>query len=103
MPCLKSLGAGLHSLIITVMCALDVLHIRFPPSGVEASLVGAPAPKRDSFNSNPMEPLLTLQKPLASGTTANGQGVAIGDVDNDGDVDVYVTNLRCRCFLSKQR
>ena len=31
------------------------------------------------------------------------KGVAIGDVDNDGDADVYVTNYSDDVFLPKQR
>ena len=55
-------------------------------------------PQTDFFNSNPMERLLTLQKTAGIGHGGYGQGVAIGDVDNDSDVDVYVTNYGADVF-----
>ena len=45
-----------------------------------------------------MERLLTLRKPRGIGHEGYGQGVAIGDVDNDGDADVYVTNYGADVF-----
>ena len=77
--------------------ALDVLHIRFPPPDVEASLVGAPAPNR-LFQQQPDGTFVDVTAASGIGHDGYGQGVAIGDVDNDGDVDVYVTNYGADVF-----
>ena len=67
--------------------ALDVLHIRFPPPGKENS----PAPNQ-LFQQQPDGTFIDVTEAAGIGHEGYGQGVAIGDVDNDGDVDVYVTN-----------
>ena len=69
--------------------ALDVLHIRFPPPGK----ADAPAPNQ-LFQQQPDGTYVDVTKAAGIGHEGYGQGVAIGDVDNDGDVDVYVTNYR---------
>ena len=66
---------------------LDVLHIRFPPPGKE----NLPAPNR-LFQRQPDGTFVDVTEASGIGHTGYGQGVAVGDVDNDGDVDVYVTN-----------
>ena len=66
---------------------LDVLHIRFPPPGKE----NLPAPNR-LFQQQPNGTFVDVTEVSGIGHTGYGQGVAVGDVDNDGDVDVYVTN-----------
>ena len=66
--------------------ALDVLHIRFPPPGVVA-----PAPNR-LFQQQPDGTFVDVTEASGIGHEGYGQGVAIGDIDNDSDVDVYVTN-----------
>ena len=66
---------------------LDVLHIRFPPPGKENS----PAPNR-LFQQQPDGMFVDVTEASGIGHTGYGQGVAVGDVDNDGDLDVYVTN-----------
>lgn len=71
--------------------ALDVLHIRFPPPNVGASLAVAPAPNR-LFQQQPDGTFVDVTETAGIGHEGYGQGVAIGDVDNDSDVDVYVTN-----------
>ena len=71
--------------------ALDVLHVRFPPPDVGASLVAAPAPNR-LFRQQPDGTFVDVTETAGIGHDGYGQGVAIGDVDNDGDADVYVTN-----------
>ena len=67
--------------------ALDVLHIRFPPPGKE----NAPAPNL-LFQQQPDGTFVDVTETAGIGHDGYGQGVAIGDVDNDSDVDVYVTN-----------
>ena len=73
--------------------ALDVLHIRFPPPGQEA----APAPNR-LFRQQTDGTFADVTEAAGIGHEGYGQGVAIGDVDNDGDRDVYVTNYRADAF-----
>ena len=67
--------------------ALDVLHIRFPPPGKENS----PTPNL-LFQQQPDGTFVDVTEAAGIGHEGYGQGVAIGDVDNDGDRDVYVTN-----------
>lgn len=67
--------------------ALDVLHIRFPPPGS----TDAPASNR-LFRQQSDGTFIDVTENAGIGDTGYGQGVAIGDVDNDGDPDVYVTN-----------
>ena len=71
--------------------ALDVLHIRFPPPDVRAPLGTTPAPNQ-LFQQQPDGTFVDVTETAGIGHEGYGQGVAIGDVDNDGDVDVYVTN-----------
>ncbi len=67
--------------------ALDVLHIRFPPPGS----TDAPASNR-LFRQQSDGTFTDVTEAAGIGDAGYGQGVAIGDVDNDGDADVYVTN-----------
>ena len=67
--------------------ALDILHIRFPPPGK----TDTPAPNR-LFRQQPDGTFVDVTEIAGIGDPGYGQGVAIGDVDNDGDADVYVTN-----------
>ena len=67
--------------------ALDVLHIRFPPPGS----TDAPASNR-LFRQQSDGTFIDVTEAAGIGDAGYGQGVAIGDVDNDGDADVYVTN-----------
>ena len=73
--------------------ALDVLHIRFPPPGK----ADAPAPNQ-LFQQQPDGTFVDVTKVAGIGHEGYGQGVAIGDVDNDGDADVYVTNYGADVF-----
>ena len=77
--------------------ALDVLHVRFPPPDVGTSLVGAPAPNR-LFRQQTDGTFVDVTEAAGIGHEGYGQGVAIGDVDNDGDADVYVTNYGTDVF-----
>ncbi len=67
--------------------ALDVLHIRFPPPGS----TDVPVPNR-LFRQQSDGTFIDVTEAAGIGDAGYGQGVAIGDVDNDGDPDVYVTN-----------
>lgn len=67
--------------------ALDVLHIRFPPPGS----TDASASNR-LFRQQSDGTFIDVTEAAGIGDAGYGQGVAIGDVDNDGDADVYVTN-----------
>ena len=73
--------------------ALDVLHIRFPPPGK----ADAPAPNQ-LFQQQPDGTFVDVTKTAGIGHKGYGQGTAIGDVDNDGDADVYVTNYGADAF-----
>ena len=82
--------------------ALDVLHIRFPSPGVstrywEGGEGDAPAPNR-LFRQQTDGTFLDVTEAAGIGHEGYGQGVAIGDVDNDGDADVYVTNYGADAF-----
>ncbi len=66
---------------------LDILHIRYPSPGKR----NGPAPNR-LFQQQPDGTFIDVTEVSGIGHTGYGQGVAVGDVDNDGDVDVYVTN-----------
>lgn len=66
---------------------LDVLHIRFPPPGK----TDLPAPNR-LFQQQSDGTFVDVTEIADIGDEGYGQGVAIGDVDNDGDADVHITN-----------
>ena len=87
------IGSGVALLDYNNDGALDVLHIRFPPPGKEDS----PAPNR-LFQQQPDGTFVDVTETAGIGHEGYGQGVAIGDVDNDGDVDVYVTNYGADVF-----
>ena len=72
--------------------ALDILHIRFPPPDVTA-----PAPNR-LFQQQRDGTFVDVTAASGIGHEGYGQGVAIGDVDNDSDMDVYVTNYGSDAF-----
>ena len=73
--------------------ALDVLHVRFPPPNEG----DAPAPNR-LFRQQTDGTFLDVTEAAGIGHEGYGQGVAIGDADNDGDADVYVTNYGADAF-----
>ena len=67
---------------------LDLLQIRCPPPG-QSHL---PAPNK-LFQQQSDGTFLDVTATSGLGDPGYGQGVAIGDADNDGDLDVYVTNF----------
>ena len=90
------IGSGVALFDYDNDAALDVLHVRFPPPGVptrywEGEEVDAPALNR-LFRQQPDGTFVDVTEAAGIGHEGYGQGVAIGDVDNDGDADVYVTN-----------
>ena len=72
---------------------LDILQIRFPPPGKP----DAPAANR-LYQQQPDGTFSDMTDDSNLGDTGFGQGVAIGDTDNDGDLDVYITNLGADAF-----
>jgi len=66
---------------------LDILQIRMPPPGQPK----APAPSR-LFQQQADGKFLDVTSRSGLSNVVYGQGVAIGDVDNDGDLDVYFAN-----------
>ena len=81
------IGSGVALFDYDNDAALDILHIRFPPPG----RTDTPTPNR-LFQQQPDGTFVDVTETAGIGDTGYGQGVAIGDVDNDGDADVYVTN-----------
>ena len=86
------IGSGVALFDYDNDAALDVLHIRFPPPGEDV-----PAPNR-LFRQQSDGTFVDVTEATGIGHEGYGQGVAIGDVDNDGDVDVYVTNYGADVF-----
>ena len=81
------IGSGVALFDYDNDAALDILHIRFPPPGK----TDTPTPNR-LFRQQPDGTFVDVTEIAGIGDEGYGQGVAIGDVDNDGDADVYVTN-----------
>ena len=73
--------------------AIDVLHVRFPPPGKMAT-----SPPNRLFRQQTDGTFVDVTEAAGIGHEGYGQGVAIGDVDNDGDADVYVTNYGADVF-----
>jgi len=67
---------------------LDLLQIRLPPPGSRHQ----PAPNRllEQAESGRFE---DVTQQAGIGDPGYGMGVAVGDVDNDGDSEVYITNV----------
>ena len=72
---------------------LDLLQIRFPPPGRPRD----PAPNR-FFQQGAEGKFIDRTASSGLGDPGYGQGVATGDTDNDGDIDVYITNFGADAF-----
>ena len=81
------IGSGVAVFDYDNDAALDILHIRFPPPGK----MDTPVPNR-LFRQQADGTFVDVTEIAGIGDAGYGQGVAIGDVDNDGDADVHVTN-----------
>jgi hypothetical protein len=68
--------------------ALDLFHVRVPPPGASKRTISNRLYRQE-------EDHRFADVTVAAGLTAEGygQGLAAGDTDNDGDVDLYVANL----------
>jgi len=66
---------------------LDILHVRFPPPGQP----NAAAPNR-LYKQELDGSFTDVTDSSGLGDPGYGQGVAVGDVDNDGDPDLFVAN-----------
>ena len=72
---------------------LDIYQVRFPPPGRPR----APARNR-LFRQEADGRFRDVSVAAGLGDPGYGQGVAVGDADNDGDLDVYVTNFGADAF-----
>ena len=67
---------------------LDLLQVRFPPP----SQFGTTSPNL-LFKQQADGTFLDVTRESQLGDSGYGQGLAIGDTDNDGDLDVYFANF----------
>ena len=70
---------------------LDIYHVRHPPPGNYPQAFEASAPDR-LYQQQPDHSFVDVTERAGLGDPGFGHGAAAGDVDNDGDVDLYVTN-----------
>jgi hypothetical protein len=64
---------------------------RTPPAGGAAA--GGPVPRNRLYRQEAGGRFTDVTNASGLGDPGYGMGVAVGDIDNDGDADVYVTNL----------
>ncbi len=81
------MGAGVAFLDYDGDGDLDLLQARMPPPG----RAGEPAPKR-LYRQEPGGVFADVTRQARLSDTAFGQGLAVADADNDGDVDLYFAN-----------
>ena len=72
---------------------LDILHPRFSPPHQPH----VPSPNR-LFQQQPDGTFWDVTTTAGIGDPDRGEGVAVGDIDNDGDLDVYFTNAGLDAF-----
>ena len=87
------MGGGLALFDYDNDADLDLLQVCFPSPGRPRD----PAPNR-LFRQQPDGMYVNVTQASGLGDPGYGQGVATGDVDNDGDLDVYVTNYGADAF-----
>ena len=76
---------------------LDIYLVCHPPPGSPES----PAPNRFFRQTGPLQ-FVEIAGACGLGDPGHGNSAAVGDADNDGDVDVYVANLGADAFYSNQ-
>ena len=72
---------------------LDLYQVRVAPPGH----LDEPAPNR-LFEQQPDGTFVDVTERAGVGDSGFGQGVAVGDVDNDGDLDLFVANYDADAF-----
>jgi hypothetical protein len=72
---------------------LDIVEVRYPPPGRPDEQ----APNR-LYQQQPDGRFVDVTEAARIGDPGYGQGLAVGDVDNDGDLDVYFTNFGLDAF-----
>ena len=70
---------------------LDIYQVRHPPPGDNVPVVRVPAPNR-LYQQQDDGTFGDVSNAAAVDDPGYGHGAAVGDVDNDGDLDLYVTN-----------
>ena len=76
---------------------LDIYQVLHPAPGEYPSAFETPAPNR-LFEQQAGGKFVDVTERSGLGDPGYGHGCAIGDVDNDGDLDVYVTNYGVNRF-----
>ena len=87
------MGGGLALFDYDNDADLDLIQVRFPPPGRP----DGQAPNR-LFQQQPEGDFLDVTSASGLGDPGFGQGVAAGDADNDGYVDVFFTNYGADAF-----
>jgi hypothetical protein len=86
----ESIGAGGAFLDYDNDGDLDIYLINGARHG--NSVANEPPLKNRLFRQEPDGTFVDVTEASGLGDTGYGMGIAVGDIDNDGDVDVYVTN-----------
>jgi hypothetical protein len=66
---------------------LDLLHVRVPPPGAPEARIA-----NRMYRQEPDGRFADVTAEAGLAQPGFGQGLAVGDTDNDGDLDVYITN-----------
>lgn len=86
----ETMGSGLALFDYDLDSDLDVYFVS--GSTLERLARGEPGEPNRLFRNDGNWTFTDVTEPAGIGDTGFGQGVAVADVDNDGDEDVYVTN-----------